>query len=97
MAGQWGGSCLGPRLLLSPLLLTCLSALALPPSEQVREYEASAELFAESRAKRSELQEAVKEYDGELKALRQEMDMQVGECRSSCAVLYWRVRGGVHQ
>jgi len=45
---------------------------------QVREYEASATLFAESRAKRSELQDALKEHDGELKALRQEMDVQVG-------------------
>lgn len=42
----------------------------------MREYEASASLFAESRAKRSELQEAVKEYEGELRALRQEMDLQ---------------------
>lgn len=44
---------------------------------QVREYEASASLFAETRAKRTELQEAMKEYEGEIKALRQEMDVQV--------------------
>jgi hypothetical protein len=44
----------------------------------VREFESSASLFAESRAKRGELQDALKEYEGELKALRQEMDMQVG-------------------
>lgn len=50
----------------------------LHPSPQVREYEASASLFAESRAKRSELQDALKEHEGDLKALRQEMDVQVG-------------------
>ncbi|KAI7839935.1 hypothetical protein COHA_006329 [Chlorella ohadii] len=44
--------------------------------ERVREYEASASLFAETRAKRTELQEAMKEFDGEIKALRQEMDVQ---------------------
>ncbi len=44
----------------------------------MREYEASASLFAESRAKRSELQDALKEHEGDLKALRQEMDVQVG-------------------
>jgi hypothetical protein len=49
-----------------------------PAPPQVREYEASASLFAESRAKRSELQDVLKECEGELSALRQEMDVQVG-------------------
>lgn len=52
--------------------------LSLPRCLQVREYEASATLFAESRAKRSELQDVLKEHEGDLKALRQEMDVQVG-------------------
>jgi hypothetical protein len=43
---------------------------------QVREYESSASLFAESRAKRSELADSLKECEGELAALRQEMDVQ---------------------
>ncbi|KAI3430638.1 hypothetical protein D9Q98_005231 [Chlorella vulgaris] len=44
--------------------------------ERVREYEASASLFAESKSKRSELQEVLRESEGELSALRQEMDVQ---------------------
>lgn len=42
----------------------------------MREYEASASLFAESKSKRSELQEVLRESEGELSALRQEMDVQ---------------------
>ena len=77
---------LGAMCLLLPVLRCtnpCIPAARLPRLSaclalQVREFESSASLFAESRAKRGELQDALKEYEGELKALRQEMDMQVG-------------------
>lgn len=58
-------------------LIHMFRSLCPASAPQVREYEASASLFAETRAKRTELQEAMKEYDGEIKALRQEMDVQV--------------------
>ena len=48
----------------------------LPPPPQVREFEASSALFAESKAKRSELSEAMADSQGELAALRGEMDLQ---------------------